>query len=125
MILFPDAIHQIISTASPVPEEQVAYERSLGRVLSSKILSPEALPPFTNSAMDGFAVSSRHIASQSGPFRMRVNGIIAAGDAVREHCETGPNECWEIMTGAVVPPDCDAVIKVEETTREGDTIQFS
>lgn len=125
MILFAEAIQQIISTSPPLPAEQVACERALGRVLSSKILSPEALPPFTNSAMDGFAVSSRELELQSGLFRMRLKGIIAAGDAIREHCETGPNECWETMTGAVVPPDCDAVIKVEETTREGDTIQFS
>ncbi len=125
MIRFPEAIRQIISTASPAPEEQIACDRSLGRVLSSKVLSPEALPPFTNSAMDGFAVSSRQLESQSGPFRMRVKDIIAAGDAIRERGETGPNECWEIMTGAVVPNDCDAVIKVEEITREGDTIQFS
>ena len=125
MILFSEAIRNITSSAAPVSEEQVACEGALGRVLSSKILSPEALPPFTNSAMDGFAVSSRHLESRSGPFRMRVNGILAAGDAMREHCETGPNECWEIMTGAVVPHDCDAVIKVEETTRQGDTVQFS
>lgn len=125
MILFPEGIRQIRASAPVLPAEEIACAHALGRVLSAKVLSPEALPPFTNSAMDGFAVSSHVFESQSGPFRMRVNGIIAAGDAIREKYETGPNECWEIMTGAVVPPDCDAVIKVEETTRESDTIQFS
>lgn len=125
MILFPEAIRQINSSAPRLTIEEVPCEHALGRVLSSKVLSPESLPPFTNSAMDGFAMSSREFEAQSGPYRMHVKGIIAAGDAIREKYETGPNECWEIMTGAVVPPDCDAVIKVEETTREGEAIQFS
>ena len=125
MILFPEAIRQINSSASRLTVEEVPCEHALGRVLSSKVISPESLPPFTNSAMDGFAMSSREFEAQSGPYRMHVKGIIAAGDTIREHGETGRHECWEIMTGAVVPPDCDTVIKVEETTREGDTIQFS
>ncbi len=123
MILFKNAIEQIIASVSALTVEEIPIERAVNRVLSSSVSSAEALPPFTNSAMDGFAVSSRDFLNLSTPFQFRVNGIIAAGDAPIERLN-GPNECWEIMTGAPVPAQCDTVIKVEETKRDGDYIHI-
>jgi len=122
MILYKDAIHCVTSSASLLSSEKLKAESSLGRVLSQEIISPESLPPFANSAMDGFAISFEKPLSL--PFRKRVNGIIAAGDALNKH-RTATNECWEIMTGAPVPSDCDTVVKIEDVQRDGEWVEFS
>lgn len=124
MIFYREAVELIRSAATPLSTENVIPEQALGRVSAAAIFSTEALPPFTNSAMDGFAVRARDTKTAPTPLRFKVNGIIAAGDVLNETIKTDIGEAWEIMTGAPIPSDCDAVIKVEETERQGDWVQL-
>ncbi len=82
-----------------------------GRVLADDVLSPVAMPLFTNSAMDGFAV--RHADVVVGQ-PLRVVAVVAAGDGTDPAFGTG--ECVRIMTGAPLPSSADTVVPVELTT---------
>ena len=86
--------------------ELVATDRALGRVTAEEIRVVRNLPPFDNSAMDGFAL--RH--GEAGR-RLRIAATIYAGDHPRAILE--PGECYRIMTGAKVPEDADAVVPIE------------
>ncbi|MCM2279945.1 MAG: molybdopterin molybdotransferase MoeA [Oligoflexia bacterium] len=113
--------------------ERVALDAASGRVLAVGLACPENVPPFENSAMDGFAVRSFETreASPERPVRLRVLGTVSAGDPPVSGGRV-PASAWEIMTGAAMPLSpgssdeprgepltYDAVIKVEETRREG------
>ena len=89
--------------------EDVPLSEALGRVCASALTSREAIPPFDNSAMDGYALAAAKGASV--PARLAVLGTITAGDAPRCAVETGG--AWRIMTGAPMPAGCDAVVPVE------------
>ncbi|UXI70490.1 molybdopterin molybdotransferase MoeA [Tahibacter amnicola] len=91
-----------------LPAESVPLGRALNRVLARDLHATDALPPFDNSAMDGFAVNcAGSVLRENAEFG--VGGEIAAGDSARR-CATG---AIEIMTGAPMPEGCDAVIPVE------------
>ncbi|WP_103944393.1 molybdotransferase-like divisome protein Glp [Thermomonospora echinospora] len=91
-----------------------------GALLAEPVSAPIPLPPFDNSAMDGYAVVSTDVASASedSPVTLPVVGDVAAGDtgvsAIR------PGLCLRIMTGAPMPAGADAVIPVEWT--DGGTV---
>jgi molybdenum cofactor synthesis domain-containing protein len=93
---------------------------TLGLVLAERIIAPEAVPPFANTAMDGYAVQAVDTAgaSEATPVRLRVVGELAAGHAPTVKVGTG--EAIRIMTGAPMPDGADAIVMVERTTREGD-----
>jgi len=117
MILYSEALECISKHASAnttaFTSMAVKIEDALGMACVKTIVSPETVPPFNNSAMDGFAViaSTLGSASESNPITLNVKGSTAAGDVE----DTGQGEAWEIMTGAPVPQGYDAVIKVEDT----------
>jgi len=90
--------------------ESAPLQHALGRVCSEPLISREQIPPFDNSAMDGYALASAKAAQ--APARLPVLGTIMAGDAPRCQAESG---AWRIMTGAPIPAGCDAVIPVERT----------
>ena len=77
---------------------------------SRALRGAEAIPPFDNSAMDGYALASAKAAS--APAVLPVLGRVMAGDAPRCRAESG---AWKIMTGAPIPAGCDAVVPVERT----------
>ena len=91
--------------------EEVPLSAAHGRVTASALTSREALPPFDNSSMDGYALAAAQ--ASSAPARLTVLGTIMAGDAPRCAVESGG--AWRIMTGAPMPAGCDAVIPVEKT----------
>jgi molybdopterin molybdotransferase len=94
--------------------ERVALDQALGRALAEEVLAPEDSPAFPKAAMDGFAVNS----ADPGPdWRLAVT--LAAGDAPAKALARG--ECAKIMTGAMMPPGADKVIRVEYT-REQDGV---
>ncbi len=112
-------------------EEEVPLEKALGRVLARDLTSPENVPGFDNSAMDGFAVRSADTAAASPafPVRLGIIGSTAAGDpAARVRAKGGVGEpagscAIEIMTGAAMPgAPFDSVVKVEDARREGDFV---
>jgi molybdopterin molybdotransferase len=83
---YPDAlacVRSIASSLTPLATEHLSPTAALGRVLATPIRASRAAPPFDNSAMDGFCVSSAATlrASHDAPLTLRVVGRIAAGDA--------------------------------------------
>ncbi len=99
--------------------ETLSISQAIGKILAHPILSPEDVPSFTNSAMDGFAVraSDTHGATQSEPIRIPVHGLVAAGDlrAFEDANRNKSGTAVEIMTGAPLPTDSyDAVVRIED-----------
>src|SRR5205807_1192613 len=92
---------------------------ALGLVLTEDIAATAPVPPFPNSAMDGYAVRAIDTAgaSEAGPVHLRIVGEAPAGYAPTQRVE--PGTAVRIMTGAPVPDGADAVVRFEETD-EGD-----
>jgi molybdopterin molybdotransferase len=106
-----------IARAEPV---EVPAPDSVGLVLATDIVSPEPIPPFANTAMDGYAVRARSTenASPEHAVRLHVVGELPAGRAPT--VAVGDGEAIRIMTGAPMPDGADAVVIVELTARDGD-----
>jgi molybdopterin molybdotransferase len=118
MISVEEALERILVEITPLSIARVPLPESLGHVLSEDVISQEDIPPFANSAMDGFALLSRDSKPHNGqPPRLRITGGIAAG-YVAEH-SVEPGTAMRIMTGAPVPPGADTIIQVELTRSNG------
>jgi molybdopterin molybdotransferase len=105
----------VAALLSPTPVVDLPLAGALDRVLAERLDAPIALPPFDNSAMDGYAVRAEDVATASpgDPVELPVAEDIPAGrtDVVR----LAPGTAHRIMTGAPMPPGADAVVKVEDT----------
>ncbi len=118
MISVEEALERILNEIQPLPIETIPLARTSGQVLAEDIIAGDDIPPFANSAMDGFALRSRDSQSQTGlPVRLRVTGNIAAGHMSDSVVENGT--AMRIMTGAPVPAGADAVIQIELTRNDG------
>jgi molybdopterin molybdotransferase len=93
---------------------------ALGLVLAERVTAPEAVPPFPNTAMDGYAVQAVDTsgASEEHPVRLQVVGELAAGHAPT--VAVGSGQAIRIMTGAPMPDGADSIVMVERTARDGD-----
>jgi molybdopterin molybdotransferase len=112
------AIERLLSLIEPITDrERLPLRAGLGRVLASDIPSPLDLPPFTNSAMDGYAV--RAVDAQPGT-RLRVIGTSLAGQPYGG--KVGPGDCVRIFTGACLPEGADAVVIQEEVEQQGSEV---
>ena len=112
-----EALEQVLAAVGePLEAEDVAAADSLGRVLASGVRARTALPPWDNSAMDGYAIRSADTAGASdrAPARLRVIGEVPAGGVAE--LGVAPGSAIRIATGAPVPPGADAVVPVEATT---------
>jgi molybdopterin molybdotransferase len=118
-----EALDRVLASASPQDEEVVQVDESLGRALSESVSARATLPPWDNSAMDGYAVRHTDLsgASPSSPVTLSVVGEIRAGDPGGR--ELGEGEAIRIMTGAPVPPGADAIVRVEDTDAEAEPRQ--
>lgn len=108
----------LLSQARPMGElEQVAIADALGRVLAEPLISPVDVPPWDNSAMDGYAIRSADLSGKRSC--LRVAQRIPAG-----HCGTSleAGTAARIFTGAPVPPGADTVVIQEVCEREGDEL---
>lgn len=101
----------ILAVVRPLAPLEVEIEAALGAVLAEDVASPVPLPPFDNSAMDGYAVRAEDVAA--APVTLPVIGDVAAGDGGLN--ALGPGLVTRIMTGAPVPTGADAVVPVEWT----------
>jgi molybdopterin molybdotransferase len=99
----------------PTPVEDRALDDALGLVLAEDLTAPIALPPFDNSAMDGYAVRVADVAPASAehPVRLPVAEDIPAGRT--DVITLQPGTAHRIMTGAPLPPGADTIVKVEDT----------
>jgi len=117
MLTMVQALERVMTAARPPISERVSLDTALGRVLAEELQCQRDIPPWDNSAMDGFAV--RH---EDVPGRLRILETIAAGDVPTKTVVEGA--CSRIMTGAPMPPGADAVIMVEQSTVDGDFVQL-
>jgi molybdopterin molybdotransferase len=112
----------LVSLTTCLPSEQVATTHALGRVTAQAVVAPHALPPFTRSSVDGFAVraSDTYGASDSLPAYLTLVGEISMG--VNPTMTLSPAQCALIHTGGMLPENADAVVMVEHTqlTRPGE-----
>ncbi len=107
----------VLSRCSRLGLDELPLAAALGAVLASEVVVDEPIPPFANTAMDGYAVRSVDVAS--APVELRVVGVLPAG-APPPTEPLGAGETWQIMTGAPMPPGADAVAIVERTERVGE-----
>lgn len=118
MIPLEDAQGEVIAACRPRPPATVDVSDALGLVLAETVVAPEPVPPFPNTAMDGYAVRAEDTAHP--PVRLRVIGTLAAGQAPT--LTVGPGQALRIMTGAPFPEGADAVAIVEDTECDGDDV---
>lgn len=109
MISYAVALQHILQACQPLPSEPVPLTQALGRVLAQDVQAGEDLPPFDNSAMDGFAVACGGVVLAPGQ-EFSVAGSHAAGDGL----VTYARDACEIMTGASLPEGLDSVVPVEQ-----------
>lgn len=111
---------EILRTVPTLPPLNLALLEAGGAVLAEPVSAPVALPPFDNSAMDGYAVCASDLAAASdeAPVTLAVVGDVAAGD--HDLSAIRPGLCARIMTGAPLPGGADAIIPVEWT--DGGTV---
>src|SRR5512140_1437984 len=111
-----EARAKLLSLVRPLPPEVAAIPAALGRALAEDVRASRTLPPWDNSAMDGFAVRSEDVANV--PARLRVVETIHAGQLPQRR--VGPGECSRIMTGAPLPEGADAVVMQERVRPLGE-----
>ena len=108
---YESALRIVLDASTRLSSEDCPTAACLGRVLATPIVSTVDLPPFDNSAMDGFALRGDSIVPAGT--ELPVEGEQAAGDGIAS-ARTG---AWEIMTGARIPDGLDRVIPIEQTER--------
>lgn len=115
-----EAVARILASFAPLGgEEQLPALHALGRVLAEDVPAVMDVPPFDNSAMDGYAVRGEDVAAatQERPVSVRVIGEVAAGLTVTR--PIAPGEAYRILTGAPLPPGADTVVPYELTDGKG------
>jgi molybdopterin molybdotransferase len=122
MISYEEARRLVFKEARTLGSEDVALDDSFRRVLAADIHSPRDLPPFDNSAMDGYAVRSADMSGKL-PAVLSIAGERPAGTA--RAGTVAPGECMKIMTGAPVPRGADAVVPREDVEESAATIVVS
>jgi len=114
---YVEARAEVLAHAVPLPAVELPLTDALGRALRQRIVARHPLPPFRNSAMDGFAVRAADTLAAAGttPLRLPVSQVLAAGHAPRGALD--PGTAARIMTGAMLPEGADAVAPFEEVLR--------
>jgi molybdopterin molybdotransferase len=117
-----EARSRVLVACRPLPAVDVPLADALGCVTARPVVSDCNVPPFANTAMDGYAVRAADTAAATSdrPARLLVVGTLAAGKAADR--PVGPGEAVRIMTGAPLPADADAIAIVEITTSDGDHV---
>ena len=120
-----EAACRILEHVRRQPPLRTPLDDALGSVLAEDIVSPLDVPPWTNSAMDGYAARSDDVrgASASQPVQLRIVEEIPAGHFPVETIR--PGECARIFTGAALPPGADSVIRQEDTDEGTDIVTIT
>ncbi|GGC37541.1 molybdopterin molybdenumtransferase MoeA [Siccirubricoccus deserti] len=119
-LLSVEAAAALIADRVPplVGEEAVPLRQALGRVLARPLIAPLPLPPFFNSAVDGYAFRHADLGA-TGATALRLEGRVAAGQAA---AALGPGAAVRIFTGAPMPPGADTVVMQEDARLEAEAI---
>ena len=124
MLSVEEARQQMLNTIPILPSEKRGILNCAGYVLAEELRAAENIPPFDNSAMDGYAVCAADLknASQENPAALSVIETIAAGYAPIKQVAAG--QAARIMTGAMMPEGADAVVMQEVTHQEGSEVKI-
>jgi putative molybdopterin biosynthesis protein len=117
----PAEAHEAIASLDLDPgTETIPLDAAEGRVLAERVDATLDVPGFDRSALDGYALRARETfgATETDPATFDLVGTVEAGE--RPTVNLDPGEAVEIATGAVMPPDADAMVAVERTDRLGD-----
>lgn len=121
LISLDAALTQMLAAVNPLQtSESVPLTAAFGRTLARNVISPLDVPGFDNSAMDGYALRLDDIASGNA---LPVAGKAFAGQPFTAAWPHG--SCVRIMTGALLPDGCDAVVMQEETQQTDDGIMLT
>jgi molybdopterin molybdotransferase len=120
MITIDEAFRLYERDISPLPIEKIPLDEVLGRVLAEDVRALVDLPPFRQSAMDGYALRSADTedAAPQSPVRLKLVGEIPAGQLAKIP-ELRAGEAVRIFTGGYVPAGADAILRQEDTLLEG------
>ena len=125
LISIEDAIEIVESKITPIDRrEKIPIDLTVDRILARDIKAHFNVPPFNRSAMDGYAVivNDTFGAGQFNPKILRIKGSVHAGEVADVEIDRG--ECVEVATGARMPKNSDAVVVVENTEGEKDTVKI-
>jgi molybdopterin molybdotransferase len=110
-------VHELIQESQaindPADIETVSLDQAINRILAEDLLSPIDVPAADNSAMDGYAFDGKCLAANNPDITLQIAGTALAGKPYEG--KIAPGECLKIMTGALMPADCDTVIPQEFT----------
>lgn len=115
MIALDEALAHVLSRCTPLSPVRMPLGAALGCVLAADVETRESVPPFDNTAMDGFAVRAADTAgaTEQAPVQLCVAGTLRAGAVPGHAVQEGT--AVRIMTGAPIPPGADAIVMVERT----------
>jgi len=116
MISISEARQAVLDACDALTPVLVACDDMAGRVLAQDVVAGENVPPFANSAVDGYAVRADDVAAV--PVELLVVGTVAAGAVATIAIKRG--EAMRIMTGAPIPSGADAVVMVEDSQKIGE-----
>ena len=124
MLSVDEARQRMLDTIPVLPSEKRGILECTGYVLAEALHAEENIPPFDNSAMDGYAVRAADVqnASEKNPAVLSVVETIAAGYAPTKQITAG--QAARIMTGAMMPHGADAVVMQEVTQQDADKVNI-
>jgi molybdopterin molybdotransferase len=122
MISYMQALDMIVRATPRLPGEDVPLTEAPQRVLAANLTARHDMPPFTQSMMDGYALRSADTqeATPARPIRLRLGATLTAGATLSRPVPA--RQAVRIMTGAALPRGVDAVIKLEDSERQADTL---
>ena len=118
MLPFQDALSYVLQNCRQLKPALTPVAKARGLVLAQDVVALEAIPPFANTAMDGFALRSSDVGEP--PATLRIIETIAAGHSPKMLVKEG--EASRIMTGAPIPDGANAIVMVEQTEVDGDEV---
>ncbi len=121
MKLLADAQRHVLSTVRLLETIRVPIAEANGLVLADDVPAPHDVPPFANSAMDGYAVLAEE--TEQAPVTLNVIEDVAAGHVAQR--TVVPGTAIKIMTGAPMPLGADAVVRVEDTHQDGAAVHIN
>lgn len=120
MIGIDEAVERVLAAVRPLGDEEVGLLDALGRTLAEEVVAGEDVPPFANSAMDGFAVCGEDLSA--GVREFVLVDEVPAGYV--SQVRLAPGQAAKIMTGAPLPEGADTVVQVELTEAAGATVSL-
>ena len=112
MISVAHALQTVLNASQDFGVEEVPFIKSVGRTLKEDIAADRDFPPFNRVAMDGITID--YTLFKNGQRRFKIEGIQAAGS--KQITLLDPENCIEVMTGAVLPNEANTVIRYEDVT---------